>query len=66
MGEMLTFAYNGDKPEALEGEHDDLVMAAAICYQSRAQQRYTVLEKPEERPVKLIERLEKQGRRRRR
>lgn len=66
MGEMLTFAYNGDKPEALEGEHDDLVMAAAICYQSRAQQRYTVLEKPEERPVKLIDRLEKQNRRRRR
>ena len=66
MGEMLTFAYNGDKPEALEGEHDDLVMAAAICYQSRAQQRYNVLEKPEERPVKLIERLEKQSRRRRR
>ena len=31
-----------------------------MCYQSRAQQRYNVLEKPEERPVKLIERLEKQ------
>ncbi len=65
MGEMLTFAYNGDKPEALEGEHDDLVMAAAICYQSRSQQRFTVIEKPEERPVKLIDKIEPRNKRRR-
>ena len=43
-----------------------VLMCVLISYQSRAQQRYTVLGKPEERPVKLIERLEKQNRRRRR
>lgn len=42
LGEMLTFAYNKDRrPEASPGEHDDLVMAAAICYQIRTQQRCT-------------------------
>lgn len=66
MGEMLTFAYNGDKPEALEGEHDDLVLAAAICFKAREQQRFTVLEKPPEPRVKLIDKLEKHNRRRRR
>ena len=66
MGEMLTFAKNGDRPEALEGEHDDLVMATAICHQIRGQQRFHVLEKPQERPVKLIEKLEKGQKHRRR
>lgn len=65
MGEMLTFAKNGDKPEALEGEHDDLVMAAGICHQIRGQQRFTVLEKAPEHPQKLIDKLEKGKRRRR-
>lgn len=38
--EMLTFAYNEDhRPEALSGQHDDLVMGAAIAYAIRHQQR---------------------------
>lgn len=42
LGEMLTFCYNEDhRPEALAGKHDDLVMAAAICYAARHQQRMT-------------------------
>lgn len=41
--EMLTFCYNEDhRPEALAGKHDDLVMAAAITYAVRHQQRMTV------------------------
>lgn len=43
LGEMLTFVYGKDrKPEAASGEHDDLVMAAAIAHAIRGQQRYTV------------------------
>lgn len=43
LGEMLTFVYGKDrKPQAADGEHDDLVMATAIAYQARSQQRYTV------------------------
>lgn len=42
LGEMLTFVYDEDwKPQAEQGEHDDLVMALAITYQIRTQQRYT-------------------------
>ena len=66
LGEMLTFTYNEEhRPEALAGKHDDCVMAAAITYAVRHQQRSTVLEKPEERREKLIEKLERQNRRRR-
>ncbi len=47
LGEMLHFVYNEDRrPEAEEGEHDDLVMAAAICHFARDQQDRT--EKPPE------------------
>ena len=47
LGEMLTFVYGKDrKPQAAEGEHDDLVLAAAIAHAIRGQQRYTV-EQPE-------------------
>ena len=43
LGEMLTFVYGkGRKPQAADGEHDDLVLAAAICHAARSQQRYTV------------------------
>ena len=43
LGEMLTFVYGKDrKPQAAEGEHDDLVLAAAIAHSIRGQQRYTV------------------------
>lgn len=41
---MLTFCYNEDhRPEALAGKHDDLVMAAAIAYAVRHQQRMTAV-----------------------
>ena len=63
---MLVFAYDGDRPQALDGEHDDLVMAAAICYQARGQQRHTVLAEPEPKQEKLIVKLEKGKRHRRR
>ena len=66
IGEMLTFAKNGDRPEALPGEHDDLVMGAAIAYGIRDQQSYLVEEEPEERHEKLITKIEKRQRRRRR
>lgn len=43
LGEMLTFVHGKDRrPEAASGEHDDLVMAAAIAHAIRGQQRYTV------------------------
>ena len=61
LGEMLSFCYNEDhRPEALAGRHDDLVMAAAIAYAARHQQRMTA-EAPPDRPrEKLITRLERQ------
>jgi len=66
LGEMLTFCYNEDhRPEALAGKHDDLVMAAAITYAIRHQQRVTVTEKTEPPREKLIDRLERQQRRKR-
>jgi len=38
--EMLTFTYNEDhRPEAMAGQHDDLVMCTAIAYAVRHQQR---------------------------
>jgi hypothetical protein len=53
---MLTFVYNDDyRPEAAPGEHDDLVMAAAICHFARSQHSYTAYVEPAERPKKLIE-----------
>lgn len=43
LGEMLTFVHGKDRrPEAAAGEHDDLVLAAAIAHGVRDQQRYTV------------------------
>ena len=50
LGEMLTFVYDKNrKPQAASGQHDDLVMAAAICYSIRGQQRFTVAENGAER-----------------
>lgn len=41
--QMLHFVYDEHrKPQAEEGEHDDLVMAAAICHFARSQQRLTL------------------------
>ena len=66
LGEMLTFTYNEDhRAEAMAGKHDDLVMAAAICYSVRHQQRMTVLVTPEPPREKLIEKLERRQKRRR-
>ena len=43
LGEMLTFIYNDAwRPEAEQGEHDDLVMAYAIANHIRCQQRTAV------------------------
>ena len=43
LNEMLTFARNSKgRPEAVEGAHDDCVMALAITYYVRQQQRATV------------------------
>ena len=50
LGEMLSFAKNDKgKPEALPGKHDDLVMALAIAYHARPQQRMTLYDLEEER-----------------
>lgn len=66
LGEMLTFTYNEDhRAEAMAGKHDDLVMAAAICYSVRHQQRMTVLVTPEPPREKLIDKLNRQQKRRR-
>ena len=67
LSEMLSFRYNEDhRPEAIAGKHDDLVMAAAICLAVRHQQRMTAAEETaqEKPPEKLIERLERDRRRR--
>lgn len=43
LGEMLTFIYaEGRRPQAEQGEHDDLVMALAIAHYIRSQQRTSV------------------------
>ncbi len=45
LGEMIVFVYDKNrKPQAAEGQHDDLVIAAAIAHMARTQQRYTVEE----------------------
>jgi hypothetical protein len=42
LGEMLTFVYNEHRrPEAMDGEHDDCVMAMAIAHYIRPQMTYT-------------------------
>lgn len=61
--EMLTFVYNEDhRPEAMVGEHDDMVMAAAICHAIRHQQSTTMPERVEAKPQKLITELRKKQR----
>lgn len=64
--EMLTFVRNGDmRPEAAPGEHDDLVMAAAIAHFVRSQQSYEMFEERPTEVVKLIDRLDPRHRHRR-
>lgn len=65
--EMLTFIRNENmRAEAAEGEHDDMVMACAICYGIRDQQTYEVSEAPTEDYVMLIDRLDPKHKYRRR
>lgn len=50
LGEMITFVYDDNrKPQAAVGEHDDLVLAAAVAHMARPQQRYTAEEKAGDR-----------------
>lgn len=52
LGEMLTFIYDEKwKPQAEEGEHDDLVMALAIAHHIRSQQTTQMLEGSREKNV---------------
>lgn len=45
LGEMIVFVYDKNrKPQAAEGQHDDLVIAAAIAQMARSQQQYTMEE----------------------
>ena len=65
--QMLRFQYDRDgKPQGIEGEHDDLVLAAAICHMARAQQRCEIEEAQPPKKEKLIRQWEKQERRRKR
>lgn len=48
LGEMLTFVYDENwKPQAEEGEHDDLVMSLAISHYIRSQQTTRLIEETE-------------------
>ena len=63
---MLTFVRNEDmRPEAASGEHDDLVMAAAIAHFVREQQSFTAEEAPVETQTRLIDRLDPRHKHRR-
>lgn len=67
--EMLSFALQAGRAEALPGKHDDLVMALAIAHAVRGQQRTTLRSRPEPQGEKLIsqlERMDPHSRRRRR
>ena len=65
--EMLVFVRNRHmRAEAAPGEHDDLVMAAAICHGIRQQQSVEITEEKPQRKKTLREQLEKDKRKRRR
>ena len=65
--EMLVFIRNEHmRPEAAAGEHDDLVMAAAICHGIRDQQSAEITKQTKQKQGKLREQLEKGKRTRRR
>lgn len=66
LAQMLQFQFDRNgKPQAAAGEHDDHVMAAAICHFARSQQKSTLKETAQTRPKKLIDQLEAGKRRRR-
>ena len=65
--EMLVFVRNKHmRPEAAPGEHDDLVVAAAICHGIRDQQSVEITAARPQRQKTLREQLEKNNRKRRR
>ena len=67
LSQMLLFQYDEHgKPQAISGEHDDLVMSAAICQLARSQQNTERAEAPERTPEKLIDKWEREKRRARR
>ena len=50
LGEMLTFIYNEHRrPQAMNGKHDDCVMALAIAHYIRFQQSFIVAKPPDTR-----------------
>jgi hypothetical protein len=56
--EMLTFVRNEDgRPEAQQGKHDDCVMSLAIAHRAREQQSMVAEVEPEDKPVKLLDKL---------
>ena len=58
--QMLVFQYDRDgKPQAVEGEHDDLVLCAAICHMARTQQETEIAEEPQPVREKLIKQWER-------
>ena len=65
--QMLRFEWDKHgKPQAVEGEHDDLVMAAAICHMARDQQSYEMPAAPGPAKRKLIDELNARNRHKRR
>ena len=59
LGEMLAFQYNDSRrPEAMPGEHDDLVMALAIAHGVRGQQDCTERPDPARQTVWTRDMLE--------
>lgn len=66
--EMLSFVYNErHRPEAMIGEHDDMVMACAITYDIRGQQRFTpAAEQTPQRELSPLAKLAKQAQKKRR
>ena len=66
LSEMLTFIRNDEmRPEAAAGEHDDLVMAAAIAHYVRPQQEFAAEEEAVAQTVKLIDKLDPRHKHRR-
>ena len=62
LGEMLSFVYNEKyRPEALEGKHDDLVMALAIAHYIRSGQRRSVVKPKVTGRKRLTEKYRSRG-----
>lgn len=58
--EMLTFRYDEDnRPDAMEGEHDDLLFSDMIAQEIGGQQRCGVLDEPKQAKQRLIDKVNK-------